>query len=139
MRTAAGESIWDAFSHRPEAILDGSNGDVAADHFHLYPQDVQLMHGLGLGAYRFSLSWPRIVPTGSGAVERGRPRPLRAGGGLLLTAGIEPWVTLYHWDLPQALEERGGWRDRDTVDRFVGVRAARPRAASPTACRCGWR
>jgi beta-glucosidase len=114
-----GDSIWDAFSRRPGAILDGSDGDVAADHFHLYPQDVQLMHELGLRAYRFSIGWPRIVPDGSGpANARGLDLYERLVEELL-GAGIEPWVTLYHWDLPLALEARGGWRDRDTVDRFV--------------------
>jgi beta-glucosidase len=114
-----GPSIWDVFCRRPGAIRDGSTGDEAADHYHRYPEDVALMRDLRLGAYRFSIAWPRVVPNGSGAVN---PAGLDFYDRLvdrLLDAGIEPWATLYNWDLPQALEERGGWRDRETVARFV--------------------
>jgi beta-glucosidase len=113
-----GVSIWDTFSHTPGKIAGGKTGDIACDHYHRYPEDVRLMAELGLGAYRFSVAWPRIMPDGKG-------RPNRKGldfyGRLvdeLLSHGIEPWVCLYHWDLPQALEDAGGWTDRDIVHRF---------------------
>ncbi len=114
-----GPSIWDTFTHTPGKILDGSDGDVACDHYVRYADDVALMAGMGANAYRFSISWPRIVPTGEGAVE---PRGLDFYDRLtdaLLDHGIAPVVTLYHWDLPQALEDRGGWLDRDTAYRFA--------------------
>ena len=114
-----GPSIWDTFSHTPGKILDGSDGDVACDHYVRYADDVALMAGMGANAYRFSVSWPRVVPTGAGAVE---PRGLDFYDRLtdsLLDHGIAPVVTLYHWDLPQALEDRGGWLDRDTAYRFA--------------------
>jgi beta-glucosidase len=114
-----GPSIWDTFSHRRGTIADGSTGDVAANHYHRWQEDVRIMAELGLDAYRFSISWPRVLPLGTG-----RPNP----AGLdfydrlvdeLLAYDIEPYVTLYHWDLPQALEERGGWTDRDTAEHFA--------------------
>jgi beta-glucosidase len=114
-----GESIWDVFVRRPGAVLDGSDGDVAADHYHRYREDVELLRQLRLGAYRFSIGWPRVVPTGSGAVNAAGLDFYERLVDALLEAGIEPWATLYHWDLPQPLEERGGWRDRATVDRFT--------------------
>jgi beta-glucosidase len=114
-----GPSIWDTFAHTPGRVQNGDHGDVAIDHYHRYADDVALMSELGLQAYRFSVSWPRIQPTGSG-------RPLAAGLGFydrlvdeLLGHGIQPWVTLYHWDLPQALEDAGGWPVRDTAHRFA--------------------
>ncbi|MFC6089038.1 GH1 family beta-glucosidase [Saccharothrix sp. BKS2] len=114
-----GPSIWDTFAARPGAVLGGDTGDPACDHYHRYASDVELMASLGLGSYRFSLAWPRIQPLGSGPVE---PRGLAFYDRLvdeLLGRGIQPVVTLYHWDLPQALEDRGGWRDRDTAYRFA--------------------
>ena len=114
-----GPSIWDTLSHTPGRIADGSTGDVAVDHYHRVEQDVQLMQELGLHTYRFSVAWPRIVPDGDGEVE---PRGLafyRRLVGLLRQADIEPMVTLYHWDLPQALQDRGGWANRATADAFV--------------------
>jgi beta-glucosidase len=114
-----GPSIWDTFTHTPGKVLDGSDGDVACDHYVRYADDVELMADLGVNAYRFSVSWPRIVPTGEGAVE---PRGLDFYDRLtdsLLSHGIAPVVTLYHWDLPQALEDRGGWLDRATAYRFA--------------------
>jgi len=115
-----GECIWDRFARTPGKVLDGLNGDVACDHYHRYRDDVALMKELGLQAYRFSIAWPRIFPTGSEAA------PVEAGldfyerlTDTLLEAGITPWVTLYHWDLPQALEDAGGWPNRRTVDAFV--------------------
>jgi beta-glucosidase len=114
-----GPSIWDAFSRRPGRVAAGDTGDVATDHYHRWREDVGLMADLGLTAYRFSVAWPRVQPEG-----RGRPNP--AGLAFysrlvdaLLERGIEPWVTLYHWDLPQALQDRGGWPARETVDRFA--------------------
>ncbi|XVS62939.1 GH1 family beta-glucosidase [Actinosynnema sp. CA-299493] len=114
-----GPSIWDTFAATPGAVLGGDTGDPACDHYHRYPSDVELMAELGLGAYRFSLAWPRIQPAGAGRVE---PRGLAFYDRLvdeLLAREIEPVVTLYHWDLPQALEDNGGWRDRDTAYRFA--------------------
>ena len=113
-----GPSIWDTFSHSPGKIVNGDTGDVACDHYHRYPEDVALMGELGLGGYRFSIAWPRIFPTGAG-------RPNAEGLDFyerlideLHAAGIAPYVTLYHWDLPQALQDRGGWANRDTAHRF---------------------
>jgi beta-glucosidase len=113
------ESIWDRFARRPGAIADGSDGSVACDHYHRWRGDVELMKELGIGAYRFSVAWPRVLPAGRGQVNR-------AGLGFydrlvdgLLEAGIEPFVTLYHWDLPQVLEDAGGWANRATVNAFV--------------------
>ncbi len=114
-----GESIWDRFSHTPGKIENGDTGDVAADHYYRWQEDVQLMRDLGLAAYRFSISWPRILPQGYGKVEpRGLDFYSRLVDGLL-RAGIEPWVTLYHWDLPQALQDRGGWVQRATAEAYV--------------------
>lgn len=114
-----GESIWDRFSHTPGRIIDGSNGDVACDHYHRWPEDVALMKDLGLGAYRFSIAWPRVLPEGRGRVNQvGLDFYSRLVDGLL-EAGITPFVTLYHWDLPQALQDAGGWPNRETVEAFV--------------------
>ncbi len=114
-----GESIWDRFSHTPGKIENGDTGDVAADHYHRWQSDIELMAELGLKAYRFSIAWPRILPQGYGKIE---PRGLDFYNRLvdgLLARGIEPWVTLYHWDLPQALQDRGGWPARDTAKAFA--------------------
>ncbi|MGZ3441126.1 MAG: GH1 family beta-glucosidase [Polyangia bacterium] len=114
-----GESIWDRFAARPGAIADGSDGAVACDHYHRWPRDIELMKWLGLGAYRFSVAWPRIFPSGRWQVNKaGLDFYDRLTDGLL-EAGIEPFVTLYHWDLPQPLEDAGGWASRHTVDAFV--------------------
>ncbi|MEU3879663.1 GH1 family beta-glucosidase [Streptomyces californicus] len=121
-------SIWDIFSHTPGRVLGGDTGDVAADHFHRYRDDVALMKRLGLKAYRFSLSWSRVQPTGRGpAVERGLDF-YRSLVDELLAAGIEPVVTLYHWDLPQELEDAGGWPERVTAERFADYAAIAARA-----------
>jgi beta-glucosidase len=114
-----GESIWDRFSHTPGAIRDGTSGDEACDHYHRWRQDVDLMAGIGLNAYRFSIAWPRVVPDGAGAVnQRGIDFYSRLVDGLL-DRGIAPMATLYHWDLPQALQDRaGGWASRETAERF---------------------
>jgi len=114
-----GESVWDRFSHTPGKIEDKSSGDVACDHYHRYKDDVALMRELKLGAYRFSISWPRILPEGRGKVEQ---RGIDFYSKLvdeLLAAGIEPAPTLYHWDLPQALEDKGGWANRDIAGWFA--------------------
>ena len=114
-----GESIWDCFTHTPGNIMDGSNGDLACDHYHRWREDVALMKELGLKAYRLSVSWPRILPTGRGKVNQaGLDFYSRLVDGLL-KAGIEPFVTLYHWDLPQSLQNKGGWVERSTAEAFV--------------------
>ncbi len=113
-----GESIWDVFSHVPGNTEDNATGDVACDQYHRYPEDIRLMQEIGLQAYRFSISWPRIYPQGTGAInEKGLDYYDRLVDALL-EAEIDPWVTLYHWDLPQALHERGGWPNRDSADWF---------------------
>jgi beta-glucosidase len=113
-----GPSVWDTFSHTPGKVVAGDTGDVACDHYRRWEADLDLMVDLGLRAYRFSIAWPRIQPTGTG-------RPNAAGLDFydrlvdgLLERGIEPWVTLYHWDLPQALEDAGGWTDPGVVGHF---------------------
>ena len=114
-----GPSIWDTFSHTPGLVSDGGTGDVSDDHYHLLEQDLDLMKGLGLEAYRFSISWSRIVPTGSGAVNQpGIDFYSRLVDGLI-ARGILPIATLYHWDLPQPLEDAGGWPNRETAYRFA--------------------
>lgn len=114
-----GESIWDRFSHTPGKVHDGDTGDIACDHYHLWRDDVALMRDLGLQAYRFSISWPRILPAGTGKVN---PAGLDFYSRLvdeLLAAGIRPFATLYHWDLPQALQDRGGWPERTVAEAYV--------------------
>ncbi len=114
-----GESIWDRFCQQPGAVAGGAHGDIACDHYRRWPGDVALMRDLGLGAYRFSVAWPRVIPAGIGAVN---PPGLDFYDRLvdgLLAAGIEPFATLYHWDLPQPLEDAGGWPVRTTADAFV--------------------
>ena len=114
-----GPSIWDDFCARPGAVRDGSSGSVAADHYRRAPDDVALMAGLGLRMYRFSVAWPRIQPTGRGpAVQRGLDFYRRLVDELL-THDIVPNLTLYHWDLPQALQDAGGWAERETAYRFA--------------------
>ena len=104
-----GESIWDRFSHTPGKVQDGDTGDIACDHYHHWRDDVALMKDLGLKAYRFSIAWPRILPAGRGEVNQAGIDFYSQLVDALLEAGIEPWVTLYHWDLPQALQDEGGW------------------------------
>ncbi|WP_431900825.1 GH1 family beta-glucosidase [Nonomuraea sp. bgisy101] len=118
-----GASIWDTFAHQPGRTRDGHTGDVACDHYHRWPDDLELMTGLGVNAYRFSIAWPRIQPGGSGEVN---PKGLDFYDRLvdgLGERGITPVPTLFHWDLPQALEDRGGWLDRDTAHRFADYAA----------------
>ena len=114
-----GESIWDRFCHTPGTIEDGSTGDVACDHYHRWREDIALMKELGIEAYRFSVSWPRILPAGRGKVNQaGIDFYSRMVDGLL-EAGIQPFPTLYHWDLPQVLQEEGGWEARSTAEAFL--------------------
>ncbi|MCC2314397.1 GH1 family beta-glucosidase [Cellulomonas xiejunii] len=112
-------SIWDTFSHTPGKVLDGDTGDVAVDHYHRVPEDVAIMQDLGLQAYRFSVAWPRIVPAGTGEVNQAGLDFYSDLVDRLVAAGIEPVVTLYHWDLPQALEDEGGWTNRATAYAFA--------------------
>ncbi|EIP97012.1 beta-galactosidase [Opitutaceae bacterium TAV1] len=114
-----GPSVWDTFARQPGAIHNGDNLDVACDHYHLYKKDFALMAKLGAKHYRLSIAWPRIFPTGAGAVN---PKGLDFYKRLLDSMhdhGLTPWVTMFHWDLPQALEDQGGWRVRSTADAFA--------------------
>ena len=117
-------SIWDTFSHTPGRVLNGDTGDVACDHYHRMPEDVALMRRLNLDAYRFSIAWPRVLPDGTGAVNRAGLDFYDRMVDALLAAGIRPFATLYHWDLPQALQDRGGWPSRDTAYAFGEYAAA---------------
>ncbi len=113
-----GESVWDRFARIPGKIANGDTLDVACEHYHRYQSDFELMRSLGVKHYRFSIAWPRIFPNGDGAAN---PKGLAFYDRLvdaMLAAGIEPWATMFHWDLPQALEDRGGWRVRATADAF---------------------
>jgi beta-glucosidase len=114
-----GESIWDRFAHTPGKIRNGDTGDIALDHYHRYKDDVALMKSLGVQAYRFSIAWPRLFPQGNGAPN---PQGIDFYQRLtdeLLANGIEPFATLYHWDLPQALQSKGGWESADTAKAFA--------------------
>jgi beta-glucosidase len=114
-----GESIWDRFAHTPGRVARGDTGDVACDHYNRWESDLDIMAALGIETYRFSIAWPRVVPNGDGTVNQaglGFYKRLAEG---LRERGIEPVATLYHWDLPQALQERGGWGERATAERFA--------------------
>ncbi|PAY07892.1 beta-glucosidase [Bradyrhizobium sp. UFLA03-84] len=118
-----GESIWDRFCRQPGKVKNGDTGDLACDHYHRFREDIALMRDMGVGAYRFSISWPRVQPGGRGLCnEPGLAFYDRLIDGLL-SAGIEPWICLYHWDLPQALHELGGWQARDIVGWFADYAA----------------
>src|SRR5262245_50368481 len=113
-----GPSIWDTYAHTPGKIKNGDTGDIANDHYHRYKEDVALMKSIGASAYRFSISWPRIFPKGTGEPN---PKGLDFYNRLvdeLKSAGIESFATLYHWDLPQALQDKGGWQNRDIAKAF---------------------
>jgi beta-glucosidase len=113
------ESIWDRFAATPGKVRDGSNGSVACDHYHRWPQDFDIARDMGLNAYRFSIAWPRIFAEAGGRPnEKGLDFYSRLIDGML-ERGLQPWATLYHWDLPQFLQDRGGWESRETVDRFL--------------------
>ncbi|GIJ25565.1 beta-glucosidase [Micromonospora qiuiae] len=114
-----GVSIWDTFARTPGRIADGSSGDVACDHYHRYAEDIALMAGLGITAYRFSVSWPRVLPTGAGTVNTSGLDFYERLVDAVLAHGIDPVATLFHWDLPQSLEDDGGWLNRDTAYRFA--------------------
>ncbi|PKL23487.1 MAG: beta-glucosidase [Spirochaetae bacterium HGW-Spirochaetae-3] len=114
-----GPSIWDAFCREPGRVAFGQNGDVACDSYHRWPEDVRLLSELDVDAYRFSIAWPRVQPDGRGAANRAGIDYYSRLVDALLAVGIEPWVTLYHWDLPLALGRAGGWTDRDTAYRFA--------------------
>ena len=114
-----GESIWDRYSATPGNVTNGDTGIIACDTYHRYVEDVRLMRELGLGAFRFSVAWPRILPEGRGRVNSSGLDFYDRLVDELLANGIDPYVTLYHWDLPQALEDRGGWPERDTVEAFT--------------------
>ncbi|MGK5739164.1 GH1 family beta-glucosidase [Micromonospora sp. URMC 103] len=116
-------SIWDTFSRTPGRVLQGHTGDVACDHYHRFREDVALMADLRLTSYRFSVSWPRVQPGGAGPVNAAGLDFYRRLVDELLAHDIEPWVTLYHWDLPQPLEDAGGWPARDTAGRFADYAA----------------
>ena len=118
-----GASVWDEFCRLPGKIRDGHTGDVAADHYHRWQADVELMTALGLGAYRFSIAWPRIQPSGSGEVNKPGLDFYDRLTDALCAAGITPFPTLFHWDLPVALEQAGGWMARDTAYRFADYAA----------------
>ncbi|MGL5852252.1 MAG: family 1 glycosylhydrolase, partial [Phycicoccus sp.] len=117
-------SIWDTFSRSPGKVANGDTGDVACDHYHRMPADVALMSELGLDAYRFSVAWPRVVPAGTGAVNPAGVAFYDRLVDTLLEHGIRPFVTLYHWDLPQVLDDRGGWLNRDVAGWFAEYAAA---------------
>ena len=114
-----GLSIWDTFSHTSGKIENGDTGDVADDHYHHWEEDVALMASIGLSAYRFSIAWPRIQPTGQGPVNTSGLDFYDRLVDALLARNIQPWVTLYHWDLPQSLQDTGGWANRQTAEYFA--------------------
>jgi beta-glucosidase len=114
-----GPSIWDTFTRVPGAIAGGDTGDIACDQYHRYPEDIALLSDIGLAAYRFSVAWPRIQPDGTGAANQKGLDHYRRVVDELLARDLVPYVTLYHWDLPQALQDRGGWPERDTAQRFA--------------------
>jgi beta-glucosidase len=118
-----GESVWDRFSHTPGKITNGDTGDVACDHYHRYSEDIALMRRLGLKAYRFSISWPRIFPSGFGRANLPGLDFYDRLTDALLAANIEPFITLHHWDLPQALYENGSWLNRDNLGYFADYSA----------------
>ena len=118
-------SIWDTFTHRPGKIRDGSNADVACDYYHRFESDTDLVSDLGFGAQRFSIAWPRILPSGTGKVNQAGLDFYSRLVDANLERGIEPWVTLYHWDLPQVLEDRGGGARHHGADRRVRLHGGR--------------
>jgi len=118
-----GESIWDRFCHTPGKIHKGDTGDVACDHYHQYREDVESMKKLSLKAYRFSISWPRVIPKGKGIINEAGLDFYDHLVDELLKADIEPFITLYHWDLPQVLQEKGGWVNRDLIGYFADYAA----------------
>jgi beta-glucosidase len=118
-----GESVWDRFSHTPGKIADGDTGDIACDHYHRWRADVALMRKLGLKAYRFSVSWPRILPSGKGPVNQAGLDFYDRLVDALCAANIKPFITLHHWDFPQTLHDAGGWTSRDNLNYFADYAA----------------
>lgn len=114
-----GESVWDRFSHRKSKIKDKTNGDVSCDFYHRYPEDIELIRSLNIPNYRFSLAWSRIIPDGTGPVNQKGLDFYDRVIDTCLEKGIRPWTTIYHWDLPQALEDKGGWTNRDILGWFA--------------------
>jgi beta-glucosidase len=114
-----GQSIWDTFAHTPGKVFQGDTGDVADDFYHLYPKDIQLMKDLGVKTFRFSIAWTRIFPNGTGAPNQQGVDFYRRMVSALLAAGIQPFCTLFHWDLPQTLQDKGGWENKDTAKAFA--------------------
>lgn len=119
-----GQCVWDSFCARPEAVFGGHNGAIACDHFHRYPEDVALIAELGVQAYRFSISWPRVMPTGTAPINDVGLDFYDRLVDALLSRGVTPWVTLFHWDFPMELFHRGGWMNRACVDWFGDYTAA---------------
>jgi beta-glucosidase len=118
-----GDSIWDTFCRQQGRVKNGDTGDVACDHYHRYSEDIALLRDLGVNAYRFSISWPRVLPGGRGAVNKAGLAFYDRLIDELLANGIEPWICLYHWDLPQALDDLGGWQNRDIAGWFADYTA----------------
>jgi beta-glucosidase len=118
-----GDSIWDTFCRQQGRIKNGDTGDVACDHYHRYSEDIALLRNLGVNAYRFSIAWPRILPDGRGAANEAGLAFYDRLIDELLASGIEPWICLYHWDLPQALDDLGGWQNRDIAGWFADYAA----------------
>ena len=114
-----GESVWDNICHNTQFVRTQETGDIACDHYRLYKEDIQIMKSLGLKAYRFSISWPRIFPSGKGEINQNGVTFYDNLVNELLSNQIEPVITLYHWDLPLSLQKIGGWESRDVVDSFV--------------------
>ncbi|MAU12787.1 MAG: beta-glucosidase [Anaerolineaceae bacterium] len=114
-----GECIWHRFSHTPGKVYNGDTGDIACDHIHRYPQDVAMMAELGIDSYRFSVSWPRVIPAGTGTINQQGLDFYKRLIESLQEANITPYLTLYHWDLPQALQDKGGWENPDSVQWFM--------------------
>ena len=114
-----GESIWDRFAHTPGKIKNGDTGDIACDSYHRWGEDIALMRAMNLNSYRFSISWPRVQPSGSGTANQRGLDYYRRLVDALLAANIRPFVTLYHWDLPQTLQDAGGWPNRDVAERYA--------------------
>src|SRR5580698_8706236 len=118
-----GQSVWDTFSHTPGKVRRGDTGDIACDSYHRYREDIALLKSLGLNAYRFSVSWVRVQPGGRGPANQKGLDYYRAVIDELAANGIDPAVTLYHWDLPQELQDEGGWANRETALRFADYAA----------------
>ena len=114
-----GESIWDRFCTTPGAVWNGHDGSIACDFYHRYPADIELMRELGIGTFRFSVAWPRVIPEGRGRVNEAGLDFYDRLVDELLASGIAPFPTLFHWDLPQALQDRGGWLARETAEAFA--------------------